>query len=166
MQDDDAAQPAPGVNGMSVESSALESASQSLAFGTNQEQGEQRGPSILVVEDDHALAHLEAEILSTHGYSVVVVNTGENALRVLNQITPDLVVLDLELTGDIQGWDVFQVLRAIARTPVLLTTSSVTTIRKAMRSSGESRATLDHLPKPYLMQTLLKRVKRMLPAPQ
>ena len=32
-----------------------------------------------------------------------------------------------------------------------------------MRDSGETRCTLDHLPKPYPMQTLLKRVKRMLP---
>lgn len=117
---------------------------------------------ILVVEDDLTLAALEAEILTTHGYTVVTVNNGELAITTLRKALPDLVVLDLELPGSINGWDVLQALRASAPIPVLLTTSSVTAVRTQIRSRGESRLTLDHLPKPYPMQTLLKRVKRML----
>ena len=118
---------------------------------------------ILVVEDDPTLAILEAEILKAHGYTVVTVDSGELAMTTLHHSMPDLIVLDLELTGQMNGWDVLQSLRrATASTPVLLTTSLTTTVRKYIRSQGETRLTLDHLPKPYPMQILLKRVKRML----
>jgi hypothetical protein len=117
---------------------------------------------ILVVEDDPTLAALEVEVLTAHGYTVVTVHSGELAITTLRHLIPDLVVLDLELTGNLNGWEVFQELRAIADIPVLIT-SSLVSVRTYMRDSGETRCTLDHLPKPYPMQTLLKRVKRMLP---
>jgi DNA-binding response OmpR family regulator len=117
---------------------------------------------ILVVEDDPTLATLEVEMLTAQGYTVVAVNSGEQAIATLRRSTPDLVVLDIELAGSLQGWDVLQVLRTFATIPVLLTTSSATAVRAYIRRCGESRFTLDHLPKPYQMQTLLKRVKRML----
>ncbi|MBV9709464.1 MAG: response regulator [Ktedonobacteraceae bacterium] len=119
---------------------------------------------ILVVEDDTTLARLEAGILSAHGYTVAAVHSGELAIATLRHSIPDLVVLDLELTGNVQGWDVLQALRDFASIPVLLTTSSTTAVRASIRLRGESRSTLDHLPKPYPMQTLLKRVERMLTA--
>jgi DNA-binding response OmpR family regulator len=118
---------------------------------------------ILVVEDDPTLAAVEGEVLTAHGYTVVTVHSGELAIRTLRHLIPDLVVLDLELTGNINGWEVLQELRTIAAIPVLITSSSVAAVRTYMRDSGETRSTLDHLPKPYPMQTLLKRVKRMLP---
>jgi DNA-binding response OmpR family regulator len=119
---------------------------------------------ILVVEDDTTLASLEAGILTAHGYAVAAVHSGELAIATLRHSIPDLVVLDLELTGNVQGWDVLQALRDFASIPVLLTTSSTTAVRASIRLRGEKRSTLDHLPKPYPMQALLKRVERMLPA--
>ena len=117
---------------------------------------------ILVVEDDSSLARLEASFLSANDYTVVIASTGELAITTFSDFNPDLVVLDLELPGLLSGWDVLQVLRQRARIPVLLTTSLTLDMRKYLRTSGETRLTLDHLPKPYPMQTLLKRVKRML----
>jgi DNA-binding response OmpR family regulator len=76
---------------------------------------------------------------------------------------PDLVVLDIELPGNVNGWQVLQALRTLARIPVLITSSSPVAVRQYMHNRGETRVTLDHLPKPFPMQTLLKRVKRMLP---
>ncbi len=125
-------------------------------------EGQKTLPRILVVEDDASLANLEAGVLAAHGYTVAIANNGELAITALHRFAPDLVVLDLELAGPLNGWDVLQVLRAYATTPVLLTTSSVTAIRKYIRSRGETRLTLDHLSKPYPMQTLLKRIRRML----
>ncbi len=117
---------------------------------------------LLVVEDDPTLAALEAEMLTAHGYSVVTVASGERAIATLRRSIPDLVVLDLELTGTISGWDVLQALRSLASIPVLITSSSITAVRAYMHHCGETRLTLDHLPKPYPLQMLLKRVKRML----
>lgn len=118
-----------------------------------------------MVEDDLALATLETDILTAHGYAVTSVPSGELAITTLHHSIPDLVVLDLELTGNIHGWDVLHKLREMqthTEVPVLITSSSVTTVRKYVQSSGETRSTLDHLAKPYTVQTLLKRIKRML----
>lgn len=117
---------------------------------------------ILLVEDDRSLAHLEATILTVHGYSVEIANTGEVALASLGQDIPDCVVLDLELPGRVKGWDVFEILRKQAATPVLITTSAEGALRQYIRTCGETRGTLDHLAKPYSMQTLLKRITRIL----
>jgi DNA-binding response OmpR family regulator len=119
-------------------------------------------PRILLVEDDHTLASLEADILTTHGFTVVAVESGEQAIALLHSSIPDLVVLDLDLTGHVQGWEVLEALRTTASIPVLLTTSSATAVRHYIRSRGETKSTLDHLPKPYPMHLLLKRIKRLL----
>ncbi len=117
---------------------------------------------LLVVEDDPTLAALETEMLTACGYTVITVASGEHAIATFRRSLPDLVVLDLELTGTIGGWDVLQALRSIASVPVLITSSSITAVRAYMHRCGETRLTLDHLPKPYPLQMLLKRVKRML----
>lgn len=119
---------------------------------------------ILLVEDDTSLARLESGILTAHGYMVTRVESGELALRVLHETVPHLVLLDLDLPGMLNGWDVLKALRAhtgTAMTPVLLT-SAEATAQKRLRTCGETRLTLDHLPKPYPIQTLLKRIERML----
>ena len=119
---------------------------------------------ILLVEDDALLARLESGILTAHGYTVTRVESGEMALNTLHEITPDLVLLDLDLPGTVSGWDVLRALRAYSgtsTTPVLLT-SAEATAQKHLRTRGEARSTLDHLPKPYPIQTLLKRIERML----
>jgi DNA-binding response OmpR family regulator len=160
MDDIDAANTTPVSGNMSLADGKYISVSSSHAF----EQAEEvlQHHSILVVEDDPALAALEAGVLTAHGYTVIIVDTGERAVAALHNTLPDLVILDLELTGPLNGWDVLQTLRKYAIIPVLLTTSSTTTVRKYIRSRGETRHTLDHLPKPYPMQTLLKRIERML----
>ena len=117
---------------------------------------------ILVVEDDSSLANLEAGILEAHGYLVAIASNGELAISVLEQSLPDLVLLDLDLSGTINGWDVLQMLRTYSSTPVLLTSAELS-VNRQIRIRGETRSTLDLLPKPFLMQTLLKRIERMLP---
>lgn len=117
---------------------------------------------ILLVEDDQSLAALEANMLKAYGYQVSIVYSGEQAIIELQHFLPDLVVLDLELTGDISGWVVLQTLRSYGAIPVLITTSTATAVRSYIQSYGESKLTLSHLPKPYPMQTFLKRIQRIL----
>ena len=116
---------------------------------------------ILVVEDDVSLANLEADMLSARGYLVSIASSGETAITALRQEIPDLVLLDLDLSGVTTGWDVLRVLRGYSSAPVLLT-SAESAIRSSIRMQGEPRSTLDHLPKPYPLQALLRRIERML----
>src|SRR6266705_1985198 len=157
MHDRDTARTLPGNGNMSVFNmrSAIEKDVSGLADAP-------QPPHILLVEDDHTLASLEAGILTAHGFTVVTVESGEQAIALLHGFIPDLVVLDLDLTGHVQGWEVLEALRTSASIPVLLTTSSATAVRHSIRSRGETKHTLDHLPKPYPMHLLLKRIKRLL----
>ena len=116
---------------------------------------------ILVVEDDVSLANLEADMLSARGYAVSIATSAETAIMEIQQEIPDLVLLDLDLSGATTGWDVLKVLRRYSSAPVLLT-SAESAIRSSIRLQGEPRSTLDHLPKPYPLQALLKRIERML----
>src|SRR6266567_623136 len=162
MQDKDAAYTLPDGGDMSIWNNSTTCGAQSLAHPTQQQVREQ-GSSyhILVVEDDSSLANLEAGILAAHGYVVAIASNGEMAITVLEHTLPDLVLLDLDLSGTINGWDVLQMLRTYSRTPVLLT-SAESSVNRQIRIRGETRSTLDILPKPYLMQTLLTRIERML----
>ena len=162
MQDRDAAYTLPGGGNPNVWNEET-SLSARITANPAQNQVGEPGSSrrILVVEDDPSLANLEAGILVAHGYMVAIARNGEIAIAALQQALPDLVLLDLELSGAITGWDVFHALRAYSSTPVLLT-SAESAVRKQIRVRGETKTTLDHLPKPYPMQTLLKRIERML----
>ncbi len=161
MPDRDAANSTPAGNNTTV-SRVYDADSASMLYASTSERQAIEQMRILVVEDDTSLAHLEANFLAAHGYAVEVVSSGEQAVEVLGRRIPDLVVLDLELAGILSGWNVLQSLRTRTHIPVLLTTSLNPEVRKYLRSCGESRFTLDHLPKPYPMQALLKRIKRML----
>src|SRR2546421_10032832 len=162
MQDKDAAYTLPDGGDMSIWNNSKTYDTQSVA-NPNQQQAHEPESSyhILVVEDDSSLANLEAGILKAHGYMVAIANNGEMAITVLEHNLPDLVLLDLDLSGTINGWDVLQMLRTYSSTPVLLT-SAESAVNRQLRIRGETRSTLDLLPKPFLMQTLLKRIERML----
>ena len=165
MQDMDAANTLPGGGSMSVVNElSVDEAQVFVISPLNQQEKPKTQYRILIVEDDTSLAHLQAHVLTAHDYTVVIAGTGELAVTTLNNFMPDLVVLDLELPGLLTGWDVLRILRQkqLARIPVLLTTSLTLDLRKYLRISGETRQTLDHLPKPFTMEALLKRIQRML----
>ena len=162
MQDHDAARRLPVSGDMGVIPGSNGPQEQYVYASREQHESQRGNARILLVEDDASLAALAAEVLTAQGYTVVSVASGEIAIALLRTFVPDLVVLDLELTGALTGLDVLQALRSYATIPVLFTTSSVTAARRYARHTGESRLTLDHLPKPYSIPTLLKRVERML----
>jgi CheY-like chemotaxis protein len=54
---------------------------------------------VLIVEDDADLREVYAEALESLGHQVEAVGTGSEALRWLPKITPDIVILDIQLPG-------------------------------------------------------------------
>ncbi|HYB02119.1 MAG TPA: response regulator [Ktedonobacteraceae bacterium] len=162
MLNNDAAYALPDGGDMSIWNNIRNPGERSVTnTGQFQARGQKSSYHILVVEDDSSLANLEAGMLMAHGYLVAVANNGEIAITILEHNQPDLVLLDLDLSSAINGWDVLQRLRTYSNTPVLLT-SAETSVNRQIRFRGEARSTLDLLPKPFLMQTLLKRIERML----
>ncbi|MBN1248063.1 MAG: response regulator, partial [Anaerolineae bacterium] len=68
--------------------------------------------TILLIEDDEALAQLVQLLLERAGYTVQAANNGESGLRSARQTPPSLVLLDI-LMPDMDGWHVYEALRRI-----------------------------------------------------
>ena len=84
-----------------------------------------RGPRVLVVEDEPAIAELIAVNLRHDGFFPVLAEDGEAAQRELNDILPDVILLDWMLPGE-SGLTLARRWRADARTrnvPILMLTA-------------------------------------------
>lgn len=81
--------------------------------------------TILIVEDDQAIARLLDVYLTEQGYRVLLAVRGQDALELCRSTPPDLVVLDVRLP-DISGYDVGIALRASPETqhiPIIVLTA-------------------------------------------
>jgi DNA-binding response OmpR family regulator len=112
--------------------------------------------SILLVEDDAALAAGLRQALRAEGFAVNHVATGGDALHVIATEVPEIVILDLGLP-DMDGLSVLKRLRvANADLPVLLLTARNTSGDKV---AGLDSGADDYLAKPFDMPELLARLR-------
>ena len=77
-------------------------------------------PRILVVEDESIVAIDLSHTLTSLGYEVVAtVGTGEEALKLLGEYRPDLVLMDIQLRGELDGIQVAEKIQTTLRIPVI-----------------------------------------------
>ena len=77
-------------------------------------------PRLLVVEDEAIVAIDLGQTLQSLGYEVVAtVGTGEEALRLIENELPDLVLMDIHLRGELDGIQVAERIQTSLRTPVI-----------------------------------------------
>lgn len=80
------------------------------------------GKTILIIEDDQFLASLLKNRLQRDGFNTVIAKDGEEAVKILKDTKPDLVLLDIILPGK-SGFEVLEEIHANAKhkdTPVLI----------------------------------------------
>lgn len=78
---------------------------------------------ILLIDDEESIHLLYREELEDEGYEVHSALSGEEALAKLNDINPDLVILDINMPG-MNGIDVLRRIKEInSRMPVILSTA-------------------------------------------
>lgn len=79
-----------------------------------------RKPSVLVVDDEDHILKLYQKELTEEGYQVKTATNGEQALRMVETESPDLVVLDIKLQ-DQNGLEILSGLRKLGgNTPIIL----------------------------------------------
>ncbi|HPF50456.1 MAG TPA: response regulator transcription factor [Draconibacterium sp.] len=111
---------------------------------------------ILLVEDDEALRFIVKDNLEENNYEVSAAEDGEIALRMFNESTFDLIILDVMLPK-IDGFQVAERIRtADQQTPIIfLTARSMTEDKiKGLTIGGD-----DYIPKPFSMEELLLKIK-------
>ncbi len=78
---------------------------------------------IVIVEDEPHLADCYRQALTQAGFQAQTARTGREGLTLCRAQKPDLVILDLGLIGDLDGFDVLSALRSQGDTPVLILTA-------------------------------------------
>lgn len=115
--------------------------------------------SVLVVEDDAALASMLRDILEGEGYTVVTASDGQRALHEGLTGDFDVMVMDRGLPA-IEGLDVLERLRRKGITTPALILSALS--NPADRVEGLDRGAEDYLGKPFDIDELLARIRSLL----
>ncbi len=108
-------------------------------------------PHILVIDDDIHIGNMTQEFLTSKGFTVSRAYSGTEALLVLNQAKPDLILLDLMLPG-LTGE---QLLPQIKDIPVIVVSAKADVADKV---SLLMNGACDYLTKPFDLNELLARI--------
>jgi DNA-binding response OmpR family regulator len=114
--------------------------------------------TILVVEDEAALAQAVILELERCGYTTLHAGDGLTALRLCEEQRPDLVILDWMIPA-LDGLEVLRCLRQGPPLPVLMLTARA---EEADRVIGLEMGADDYLTKPFSMRELVARVRALL----
>ena len=115
-------------------------------------------PHLLLVEDDTSLAEWIMDYLSSHGYRISHINRGDIALTSIQQLQPDLVILDVMLPHK-NGFDICREARIFYHHPILMLTACGEEVDEIL---GLELGANDYLSKPVKPRVLLARIKALL----
>ncbi|MDZ7290223.1 MAG: response regulator [candidate division KSB1 bacterium] len=116
--------------------------------------------NIMILEDEQYLRRLYTEELEREGHQVIVVGQGSEALRILQQIPIDLVILDLVVGGD-DGLDWLQKMMVLRRDLKVVINTAYPEFRQDFRCWGADRFVI----KSSDLSALKATVKELLEAP-
>jgi len=113
------------------------------------------GNKILVVDDEPDIIELIGLYLEREGYDVLSTDNGEDALRITQEMKPELILLDIQLKS-LDGLEVCQRIREHSNVPILFISckSDDTDIIHGLEVGGD-----DYITKPFSPSQLVARVK-------
>ena len=114
--------------------------------------------TVVVVEDDPSIADLLDLYLRRANFRVLLAESGERALQLIEQHRPAIVLLDIGLP-DIDGFEVCRRIRATSMLPVLFLTARDGEIDRVL---GLELGADDYVTKPFSPREVVARVKAIL----
>ncbi len=118
--------------------------------------------TVLVVDDELALAGVVAGYLEREGFSVVQAHDGPTAVALARSTSPELIVLDVMLPG-FDGVEVCRQVRQFTDAYIIMLTARDEEVDKVV---GLSVGADDYLVKPFSPRELIARVRAMLRRPR
>jgi len=115
-------------------------------------------PSVLIIEDNPSNLSVLFNLLNETGFEVMVSPDGEHALPAAEKGRPDIILLDVMLTG-IDGFEICRRLKASGKTrdiPVIFMTALNRTVDKV---TGFELGAVDYITKPFEPEEVLVRLK-------
>jgi DNA-binding LytR/AlgR family response regulator len=112
---------------------------------------------VLIVEDDMITAKSIEAMVTDYGMEVVgICKTGEQAIELAEQRTPDIVIMDIKLAGKMDGIQAAAALQDIETIPVIYLSDYTT--RAIVRKAKETRPA-NYLSKPFTESDLMRAVE-------
>lgn len=112
--------------------------------------------SILIVDDEVDIANSIQYVLKQEGYSILLAHDGLQAMQIIDNQHPDLVILDVMMPG-IDGYEVCRRVRATdKKTPILMLTARTSEVDTVV---GLELGANDYIAKPVRLRELVARVK-------
>jgi len=112
--------------------------------------------TILVVDDQKTVCYSLQRVLHAEGYEVRTVPNGEEALKIVNDAFPDLVIMDVRMPG-MDGIEALERIKEFHPDIQVIMMTAFSTIEKAIRAT--QLGAYDYLAKPFDNDELLARVK-------
>ena len=113
---------------------------------------------ILVVDDEPSVTDLIAYNLRKSLYDVRIAADGREALRLVREYSPDLILLDL-MIPEVDGLDVCREIRRSSDVPVIMITARGEEVDRVL---GLEIGADDYVTKPFSMRELMARIKAVL----
>ena len=114
---------------------------------------------ILLVDDEPKLVRLVWEVLTATGFEVITTGSGREAVQKAALEQPDLILLDIVLTDEIDGYEVARRVRKFSEVPIIMLTARVEEV-DLLR--GFDAGADDYITKPFNSKELLARVRAVL----
>jgi len=74
---------------------------------------------VLAIDDDSAMTELLILLLRTRGFEVFTSNSGEDGIKKVRELSPDVLILDLMMSS-VDGWEVCSKVRKFSKIPILI----------------------------------------------
>lgn len=113
---------------------------------------------ILVVDDDIRMVRMMKRMLELEGFQVITASGGEQALKLFDKDTPNLVLLDI-MMPDMDGWTVCRRIREFSEVPIIMVTARGDDKEKV---EGLDIGADDYVTKPFSASELAARVRAVL----
>lgn len=115
-------------------------------------------PTILLVDDDARLREIVGMALEGEGYGVRAAASAEEAVAILDQDDPDLLILDVMLPGR-DGFELCREIRTKSPVPILMLTAKTDTVDVVV---GLESGADDYVTKPFVTKELVARIRALL----
>ncbi|MFA5516543.1 MAG: sigma-54 dependent transcriptional regulator [Desulfuromonadales bacterium] len=118
-----------------------------------------RKHKILVVDDEHLIRWSLEQNLKKQGYDVFTAGSGEDALKILREESPDLVLLDIQLPG-ISGIEVLEKAKEIDDETIVIMVTALGVLETAVKAMR--MGAYDYINKPFNLDELSIQIKKAL----
>ena len=123
----------------------------------------QQGPLVLIVDDDERVREYVRVNLEMEGYAVREAGNAEEGLGVLEEVSPDLILLDV-MMPEVDGWEMLrrvQQRHGVGAIPVVMFSGKV---NEQSAQEATARGAQGFVGKPFDPQQLIEHAKQLLPA--